>query len=120
MRRRAVLAAVLGLAALPTGALPAPLAGCSSTPTLPLPPPVVSVGAPSAEGLVAVEGMANALAYVHVLNQASDQGKIARASALGAFRIELAASAGDTLVVWQERDGDTGERSEHVVPAPTP
>ena len=120
MRRRAVLAALLALAVAPAGLLPAPLTGCSSTPTLPLPPPVVSVGVPSLQGLVVVEGMANELAYVHVLNQDTDQGKIARASEVGAFRIELEARSGDTLVVWQERDGDTGERSEHVVPTPTP
>jgi hypothetical protein len=120
MRRRAVLAALVGLSSLPAGTLPTALAGCTSTPTLPLPPPVVSLGLPSLQGLVVVEGVANPLAYVHVLNQVTDQGKIARASELGAFRIELEARSGDTLVVWQERDGDSGERSEHVVPTPTP
>jgi hypothetical protein len=113
MRRRAFLAVVLGSSALL-------LPGCSSTPTLPLPPPVVSVGAPSLQGLVVVAGSANPLAYVHVLNQETDQGKITRASAEGAFRVEIEAAFGDTLVIWQERDGDPGERTELSVPAATP
>lgn len=52
--------------------------------------------------------------------EATDQGEIARASAMGALRIELEARAGELLVVWQERDGDSDERGVHVAPFPTP
>ena len=118
MRSRVFSAAVLGLSALAAGA---PLgAGCTSPPGLPLPPPIASVGAPGADGRGVVEGTAKALAYVHVLNQDTDRGKITRAGEQGAFRVELEAAMGDTLVIWQERDGDSGERVERQVPVPTP
>jgi hypothetical protein len=98
----------------------APLESCGSTPTLPLPPPVASVGAPSLQGLVRVEGQANEEAYVTVLNETTDSGKIGKADVDGHFAIEIAASVGDQLVIWQELDGISGERNEQIVPAPLP
>lgn len=101
-------------------ALSAPLQSCGSTPTLPLPPPVASVGAPNLQGLVRVEGQANEEAYVTVLNENTDTGKIGRADVEGHFAIDIAASVGDKLVIWQETDGISGERNEQIVPAPVP
>jgi hypothetical protein len=69
---------------------------------------------------VRVEGQANEEAYVTVLNESTDTGKIGRADIEGHFAIEIAASVGDTLVIWQETDGISGERNEQIVPAPLP
>ena len=92
-------------------------AGCGSTPTLPLPPPVASVSAPNAQGLVQVEGEANEQAYVHVFNPQLDRGRTERADQAGRFSIEIEASVGHKLVIWQEdEDGLTGERVERIVP----
>jgi len=100
--------------------LAAPLQSCVNTPTLPLPPPVASVGAPNLQGLVRVEGQANEEAYVTVLNENTDSGKIGRADVEGHFVIDIEASVGDSIVVWQELDGVSGERTEQIVPAPLP
>ncbi|MDB4990175.1 MAG: hypothetical protein JWN04_5353 [Myxococcaceae bacterium] len=94
------------------------LAGCGSTPTLPLPPPVSMLGAPDPQGLVTVQGEANEDAYVTVLNEQTDSGKITHAAANGHFSLQIAASVGDTLVIWQEADGVAGERTEQTVPGP--
>jgi hypothetical protein len=93
------------------------LESCGTTPTLPLPPPVASVGAPSLQGLVKVEGAANDDAFVTVFNTATEQGKIGRAASDGRFAIELEAQAGDRLDVWQESDGIESEHAELIVPA---
>jgi hypothetical protein len=93
------------------------LGSCGSTPTLPLPPPVATIGAPSLQGLVKVEGQANDDAFVTVLNQTTDQGRIAKAASDGKFAIEIEAQAGDHLDVWQEADGIESEHSDHIVPA---
>ena len=103
------------LAALSLG-----FAGCGATPTLPLPPPVAMVGSPNLQGLVLVSGTANEDAYVMVLNERIGVGEIQLADAEGAFAIEIPAVVGDTLLLWQERDGITGERSEQTVPPPRP
>lgn len=93
------------------------LAACGTTPTLPLPPPVATVGAPSLQGLVQVEGQANDEAWVTVLNTTTEVGKIGRADATGHFAIAIEAEAGDRLDVFQEVDGLTGEHAELIVPA---
>lgn len=96
-------------------------AGCGSTPTLPLPPPVAIVGFPNAQGLVRVEGDANERAFVHVFNQDLDAGRTERADDLGHFVVDIEAAVGHTLVIWQEDDdGLTGERLEQVVPGAAP
>lgn len=57
-----------------TVAIAAGLAGCTSR-TLPLPPPVVeNVGAPSAQGLVRLSGLAQEGASVGALNEATGEG----------------------------------------------
>jgi hypothetical protein len=93
---------------------------CGTTPTLPLPPPVASVGSPSLQGLVRVEGQANEEAYVTVLNVQTDQGRITRAASDGHFALEIEAQAGDRLDVYQESDGIEGEHAELIVPAAAP
>lgn len=95
-------------------------AGCGSTPTLPLPPPVASVGAPNAQGLVRVEGEANERAHVYVHNAQRDEGKFDRADDAGRFAIDIEASPGETLVIWQEDEGLAGERIERIVPEAAP
>lgn len=100
------------------GALAVTLSGCGSTPTLPLPPPVALVGAPNSQGLVRVSGQANDEAYVTVLNEDTEEGRIKKAAADGHFEIDIAASPGDTLTISQQRDGLLGEASSQTVPAP--
>jgi hypothetical protein len=96
------------------------LSGCGSTPTLPLPPPVATVGAPSLQGLVRVEGQANDDAYVTVFNEATNDGEIQQADGEGHYAIDIAAEAGDRLLIWQELDGVPGERSSQIVPEAAP
>src|SRR4051794_2926262 len=52
------------------------VASCNTTPTLPLPPPVASAGTPDSQGFALVEGQAQALSYVSVLNERTDAGVI--------------------------------------------
>ncbi|MFT3922866.1 MAG: hypothetical protein QM778_10055 [Myxococcales bacterium] len=111
MRRRSWLLALLSLAALPA------VGGCGTTPTLPLPPPVASVGQ-SVNGLVLVEGQVLPRAFVSVFNERTEAGVITRADMEGAFSAELEGEVGDVLTLWQEHEGDTGERKTLVVPAP--
>jgi len=92
---------------------------CNTTPTLPLPPPVVSsISTPDANGLVSVRGTALQRAYVSVLNDNSNEGVITRADDAGAFSAEIAAQAGDRLELWQEQDGELGEHVDIGVPRP--
>lgn len=89
--------------------------GCGATPTLPLPPPVASISS-SMQGLVVVEGQVRSLAYVSVFNERTESGVITRADTEGYFAAEIEGLAGDTLNIWQEFDGETGERRQIVVP----
>ncbi|HEX5657597.1 MAG TPA: hypothetical protein VFX59_10405 [Polyangiales bacterium] len=93
------------------------LGSCGTVPTLPLPPPVASVGTPSLQGLVTVEGQANDEAWVTVLNTTTEEGKIGRADKVGYFSISIEAQAGDKLDVFQEIEGVAGEHVELLVPA---
>jgi hypothetical protein len=92
------------------------VAGCNSVPTLPLPPPVASVSGGSEQGLVRVEGQVNPLAYVSVFNERAESGVITRADTQGFFSAELEGRVGDLLTIWQEVDGNTGERKQTTVP----
>jgi hypothetical protein len=107
-----------GRALVLCAALGAALAACNNVPTLPLPPPVASVGEPNVQGLVTVEGYAKARAFVAVFNERLEAGVITRADTKGFFSVDIEAGAGDLLTVWQEVDGDTGERTQVVVPEP--
>lgn len=111
MRHSLVLALVCAVA-LPL------FAACNSAPTLPLPPPVVSVGEPNTQGLVLIEGEVNARAFVLVFNERTEAGVITRADQKGHFQAELEAAVGDLLTVWQQIDDETGERKQTVVPPP--
>ncbi len=82
---------------------------------------MATIGSPNLQGLALVSGQANPEAYVTVLNERAGQGKIQQADHdTGHFEIEIAAEIGDTLTIWQEQDGITGERLEQTVPAPRP
>ena len=111
MRRQFRVLPLLFAAVLPLAS------SCGTTPTLPLPPPVASVGV-STNGLVVVQGEVLPEAYVSVFNEHTEDGVITRADTAGAFSAQLAAETGDELTVWQERGGDTGERKLIVVPPP--
>jgi hypothetical protein len=90
---------------------------CTTTPTLPLPPPVASVELPDSDGFALVQGQVQELAYVSVLNEASDQGVITRADADGHFKTRIAAESGDLLTVWQDLgDGQASEQKHLTVP----
>jgi hypothetical protein len=105
------------LRALAAAGLVFALGSCGTTPTLPLPPPVAIVGAPSLQGLVTVEGQSNDEAWVTVLNTTTEEGKIGRADKVGHFAIAIEAEAGDKLEVFQEIDGIAGQHAELIVPA---
>lgn len=111
MRRRFLVLPLLFVATLSL------VGGCGTTPTLPLPPPVASVGE-ARNGLVVVEGEVLPEAYVSIFNERTEGGVITRADMEGLFSAEMEAEAGDELTIWQERDGETGERKRIVVPTP--
>lgn len=93
------------------------LASCSATPTLPLPPPAVSLlSAPSSTGLVTVEGTAKSRAAMFLYNEDTENGTIGRADEQGLFVLVVEGQSGDTLTLWQESGTDTGERKTLVVP----
>lgn len=94
-------------------------AGCTATPTLPLPPPLASISS-SMQGLVVVEGQVKSLAYVSVYNVRTEAGVITRSDTEGYFSAEIEGLPGDTLNVWQEFEGETGERRHLVVPEELP
>lgn len=108
----------VGRALLLCAALGGALGACNNVPTLPLPPPVASVGEPNVQGLVTVEGQVNARAFVSVFNERLEAGIITRADTKGFFSVDVEAASGDVLTIWQEIDGDTGERTQVVVPEP--
>ena len=90
---------------------------CTTTPTLPLPPPVASVGLPQ-DGFADVEGQVHALAYVSVLNEQSEQGVITRADGEGHFKTRIEAKSGDLLTIWQDLgDGEPSEQKRLIVPS---
>jgi hypothetical protein len=111
MARRPLLVAVALTLTLWAG-------GCNNAPTLPLPPPLVDVGAPNVQGLVEIRGEVAAFAYVSVLNERTEEGVIARADGDGAFAVVLAAEVGDRITVWAELDGEQSERKQTTVPTP--
>ena len=91
-------------------------AGCNTAPTLPLPPPVATVSRPDMQGFALVEGEVNENAFVFVFNETMELGVITRADDEGSFSVRIQAIAGDHLSIWQEFQGDSGERKETVVP----
>lgn len=92
--------------------------GCA-TPTLPLPPPsALTAGPPDADGWVTVSGDVLPEAYVFCLNLDTDRGVIVRADPAGAFTLQIEASAGDYLSIFQESGADRGPPFEIRVPMP--
>jgi hypothetical protein len=104
---------VIGLVLVLSAAL---FCGCNSAPTLPLPPPVASVSKPDMQGFALVEGEVNELSYVFVFNESMDDGVITRADDHGVFSVRIRAASGDHLSIWQEFQGQSGERKETIVP----
>jgi hypothetical protein len=112
-------AGMLGRARMPFFVLLLALAcgSCTTTPTLPLPPPVASVDLPDSEGFALVQGQVQALAYVSVLNENSDEGVITRSDNEGNFKTRIAAESGDLLTIWQDLgDGVASEQKHLTVP----
>jgi hypothetical protein len=89
---------------------------CNSAPTLPLPPPVATVGTPDMQGYALVSGEVNPLSYVFVFNEESEGGVITRADEEGLFEARILAEPGDVITIWQEADGITGEQKQVAVP----
>ncbi len=119
MWRRSFLSALaaLSLQAVSLGIV-ATSEGCNTTPTLPLPPPVVAVGSPNTQGLITVSGQVLPLAYVSVFNERTESGVIMRADRKGDFEVEIEAEVGDLISVWSEIDGELSERKHQNVPPP--
>lgn len=92
------------------------LGGCSA-PTLPLPPPAALSVSPvdPATGLVTISGEVLPSAFVSCLNVRLESGVIVRADAAGRFSLQIAAQVGDSLLVWQQIDGDHGPQTELCV-----
>ncbi len=84
--------------------------GACSAPTLPLPPPSISlISSPDpVSGLVTVSGAVLPDAFVFCLNVRLESGVIVRADAAGRFTLQVQAQIGDGLQVWQEIDADRG------------
>jgi len=97
------------------------LVSCTSTPTIPLPPPNALSTAPNMDGLVTITGNgALAGAVVIAYNENVGNGVLTTASDAGEFSLELAASVGDSILVWQRAGAQSGEQVNIVVPMPTP
>jgi hypothetical protein len=92
------------------------LVGCNAAPTLPLPPPVASIEAPNAQGLVLLVGDAPKRSYVSAFNPRTEAGVITRADLNGKFSLEIEAASGDYLTLWVELEGEVGERVDIRVP----
>jgi len=92
---------------------------CTTTPTLPLPPPIASADLPDGDGFAAIEGQVQALAFVSVLNEATEDGVITRANGEGHFKTRIAAKSGDLLTLWQDLgDGERSQQKYITVPGP--
>jgi hypothetical protein len=94
---------------------------CNTTPTLPLPPPLATVGVPDEQGFALVEGEAEPAAYVSVLNEDGtddERGVITQADPVGAYSVKVKAKSDDRLIIWQTVDGETSELRRLFVPRP--
>ena len=86
------------------------IAGCNNTPTVPLPPPdvtVVSTTEPDTDGMVTVTGGDNAAdpdSIVLLYNEDAETGVMEAAEQNGAFEARVEAKSGDTLVLQYKID----------------
>jgi len=103
-------ARALGAMALWLGLTVGALLGGCAAPTLPLPPPAaLLVSSPDpVTGLVTISGEALPGALVSAVNVRLESGVIVRANDAGRFSLQIAAQAGDSIVVWQQIDNDRG------------
>jgi len=93
--------------------------GCevSSTPTLPLPPPSVLTSAPDGTGLVTLSISAvEPGAFVSAFNLDTMSGVIGVADDAGTLSLQIPASIGDTIEIWQRVGTRSGEPVDLVVP----
>ena len=93
--------------------------GCevSSTPTLPLPPPSALTSAPDGTGLVTLSISAVAPgAFVSAFNLDTMSGVIGVADDAGTLSLQIPASIGDTIEIWQRVGTRSGEPVDLVVP----
>ena len=92
--------------------------GCTS-PTLPLPPPNALSSAP-VDGVITIEGNgAIAGAVIIGFNENTGSGRLTTASDAGEFTLQLMASEGDSVLVWQRTGAQSGEQTQIIVPAST-
>jgi len=95
------------------------LAGCTSAPPLPVPPPAVeALSTPDPDGVVTASGIGRPNAFIACVNVDSDAGVIVRANEDGAWSLEIPAIAGDSLLFFQLLDDGRGAPVERIVPGP--
>ncbi len=99
------------------------LAGCDSTPTVPVPPPevsAISMTPPDAAGNVTVTGAPNAAGpgdVVLIFNQDLGSGVMEEAGLDGSFTAVLKAEVGDQLFIQIKRDNELSNEEVGKVPA---
>lgn len=94
--------------------------GCANNPTVPLPPPdvtVISTTSPDLDGFVTVTGDAEAAepdSIVLLFNEATESGVMETAAMDGSFEAVIAAVSGNILSLQYKLD-DTLSRTEYIV-----
>lgn len=105
-----VVALVLGL-----------LLGCNNTPTVPIPPPEMTmVSPPGQDGYATVSGdpgVAEEGDIILVFNFSLNAGVMVLAAGNGSFEVDIEAEAGDRLLVQIKRDNELSEEEELFVPS---
>ncbi len=105
-RRLFVLAAALAM-------------GACLSPTLPLPPPSEpTLSGPDEVGRIELAGRVKPGAWVFAMNHSTNAGAFSDTDEEGRYRIQLAASAGDSLSLWYEIEGNVSESLSIQVPPP--
>ena len=94
--------------------------GCNNTPTVPIPPPEMTiVSSPGEDGYALVNGVPGSAQegdVILVFNIDLQSGVICLAEADGSFQVEIEAEAGHILFVQIKRDNDLSDEEEFVVP----
>ena len=96
------------------------LFGCANNPTVPLPPPdvtVITTTSPDLDGFVTVSGEANAAqpdSVVLLFNEETESGVMETADLDGSFTAVIAANVGNVLSLQYKLD-DLLSRTEYIV-----